>query len=469
MSNSYTAASGASAVGLFTLLFPLLSFLSLLNPTILVSSSSSFSPSFHFADPCDSDVCRDGPGLIESKGYPYEDHFVNTTDCFTLRLFRIPRPGAPVVFLQHGLTDSATTWIINFANNSLGFMLYDAGYDVWMGNSRGNLYSRNSTCYSPDSPPSNSIFWSFTYDELAKFDVPANVNYILETTGESNLVYIGHSQGTSQAFANFLLPEYNVASKISAFIALAPIFHLTHSKSVLLNAISDLGGDELARLVGWKEFFPSTELAKLLVPAVCEADPSLCEFPLSLLFGFDAANFDSTRLPVYMSHYPSASSVLSLSHYAQSIRGDPVTQYDFGWVGNLEHYGSIDAPVYNVSQIQGPPTYFFHGGKDLVGNLQDVQQLMSEYPADQLKESFENPNYGHVDYVWGIDAKENCYKSIIEHILPKATRDPNQIRSPRKQQQQAATKPVAALTASPSAVRVDHSGFARLIPTVIEA
>ncbi len=104
----------------------------------------------------------------------------------------------------------------------VAYVLADAGYDVWMGNARGNKYSRRHTSLSPDGL-FNSKFWNFDWHEMGIYDMPASIDYVLETTGVETLFYIGHSMGTTLFWVlNAERPEYNV--KFRAVFALAPRF-----------------------------------------------------------------------------------------------------------------------------------------------------------------------------------------------------------------------------------------------------
>lgn len=56
--------------------------------------------------------------LVAAEGYPLEEYYVDTSDGYILKMFRIPgspsSPGAEgkiPVFIQHGLLCSSADWV----------------------------------------------------------------------------------------------------------------------------------------------------------------------------------------------------------------------------------------------------------------------------------------------------------------------------------------------------------------------
>lgn len=105
----------------------------------------------------------------------------------------------------------------------------DEGFDVWMGNSRGNVYSKAHKTMSPK----DKEFWDFSWHEMGVHDLPATIDYILSTTGQRQLFYIGHSQGSTSLFVMLSeKPEYN--GKIAKMVSYAPIAYAGNMRSPVI-------------------------------------------------------------------------------------------------------------------------------------------------------------------------------------------------------------------------------------------
>ena len=110
--------------------------------------------------------------------------------------------------------------------------MWDNGYDVWMGNARGNRYSKNHTTLNADE----RAFWNFSWHEIGIYDLPAMLDYVLDNTGFKKSGYFGHSQGTTSFWVLCSMrPEYN--EKITMMHALAPVAYMKHIKSPLLGLV----------------------------------------------------------------------------------------------------------------------------------------------------------------------------------------------------------------------------------------
>ena len=93
--------------------------------------------------------------------------------------------------LQHGLFQCSEKWVWE-GTSSLAYQFLEKGYDVWLGNNRGNIYSRYSTKYSASADPKQ--FYDYSFFEMGKYDLPAMISGILgQVPGHSSLSYIGFS------------------------------------------------------------------------------------------------------------------------------------------------------------------------------------------------------------------------------------------------------------------------------------
>jgi len=62
---------------------------------------------------------------------------------------------------------SSETFFEN-GKNAMPLKLANLGYDVWLGNNRGNIYSRGHTNWRAEGP-----YFDFSFNEMGKYDVYA--------------------------------------------------------------------------------------------------------------------------------------------------------------------------------------------------------------------------------------------------------------------------------------------------------
>ncbi|NWW73173.1 LIPM Lipase, partial [Climacteris rufus] len=350
--------------------------------------------------------------IIRYHGYPSEEYEVTTKDGYILSVFRIPAGRnsqntgqRPAVFLQHAFLGDATHWISNMPNNSLGFLLADAGYDVWMGNSRGNTWSLKHKILNP----SQKAFWKFSFDEMGKYDIPAELYFIMNKTGQKDVYYVGHSEGSTAGFIAFSThPE--LAKHVKVFFALGPVTACPHATSPLIK-ITSLPEPLLRLVFGCKGAVHQIEFLKGPVTQFCTSLDKFCAHVLCFIAGGSIKNINTSRVDTYVGHSPAGTSVQNIIHWQQLAHTDQFQAYDYGSKENMKEYNQTAPPVYKIEEIR-IPTAVWTGGQDKFADPEDMARLLPRITNLIYHEHF--PAWGHLDFIWGLDATEKMYMKIIE-------------------------------------------------------
>ncbi|XP_060097268.1 lysosomal acid lipase/cholesteryl ester hydrolase-like [Heteronotia binoei] len=352
--------------------------------------------------------------IISYHGYPSEEHHIETEDKYILTVNRIPhgkyncwdKGPRPIVFLQHAILGDATHWLSNLPNNSFGFILADAGYDVWLGNSRGNTWSsRHKTL-----KPTELKFWEFSSHEMGYYDIPAVIYYILNETGHEQLYYVGHSEGSATGFIAFSTwPK--LAEKVKLFFALGPVSTISSAKTPIAK-LGNLPKLMIQVLFGTKQVLHSPPYLRKLFVKICNHLPGFCARTISYICGSNIPNWNLSRMDMYVAHSPAGTSLQNLLHWRQMFFEKQFKAYDYGsQEQNMQKYNQATPPVYKIEDIK-IPIELWTAGCDLFINLEDVAVL--RHRISNLVGEHHIPEWHHLDFIWGLDATERMYMKIIE-------------------------------------------------------
>ncbi|CAG9762366.1 unnamed protein product [Ceutorhynchus assimilis] len=364
------------------------------------------------------------PEIIHHLGYPVQTYRIVTRDGYILTLFRIPNdsqrnPHAKKhpVYLQHGLVATCNNFLA-LQKDSLAFVLWEAGYDVWLGNYRGTFPS----AYHVNMTTRDQEFWATSMDDVALIDLPAIFHTILSHTSPDNqIIYIGHSLGTTFALMyGSEFPE-EARSMIKMFVLLCPAYTLSRMISPykvfapygnwVVDTVRDL---QIERIVS-----EANELSRLIQP--CKESPPMMRLCMQLynLFYGPKADFGPEIVPVYFRQLPGGTSIRILNHAADLVLGN-FRKYNYPPEINLQKYGTTEAPLFDVSKIE-VPTYIVYSTQDWATPEADALHLyrnLNEKARYGIRK-IDLPFFNHIDFVMGRNARRIVYDPLVR-MLNKA-------------------------------------------------
>ncbi|KXN87367.1 hypothetical protein AN958_08919 [Leucoagaricus sp. SymC.cos] len=355
---------------------------------------------------------KDFEDLCRIHGYTHEEHVVLTKDGYLLGLHRLPgkrgekrkKPGTstgkPVVYLHHGLLMNSEVWVcLTNPERSLAFVLAEQGYDVWLGNNRGNKYSKKSIHHGPNT----SGFWDYSIDNFAWHDIPDTINHILQVTKAPQLSYIGFSQGTAQAFAALSIhPQLN--EKINVFIALAPAMS---PAGLAAPIVDDFSPTFLFLIFGRKSILSSaTFWQSIIYPPIFA---SVIDKSLIWLFNWRSLNISSHQKIAAYAHLYSFTSVKSVVHWFQIMRNAAFQMYDDDVlspivVTSVSSYRPVRFPTRNIVT----PIVLLYGDSD---SLVDIDTMLAQLPGHTVAKRLHT--YEHLDILWG----RNVHIDVIPEVI----------------------------------------------------
>ncbi|XP_021753416.1 triacylglycerol lipase 1-like isoform X1 [Chenopodium quinoa] len=350
--------------------------------------------------------------LIIPSGYPCSEHSVETKDGFILALQRVSSSSSdelrlrrgPPVLLQHGLFMGGDSWFLNSKEESLGFILADRGFDVWVGNVRGTRWSHGHVSLSERS----KAYWDWSWEELALFDLAEMIEYVYQETS-SKIFLVGHSQGTIMSLTAFTQPD--IVKKVEAAALLSPISYLEHVSAPFVLRMVNMYLDKMVIAMGFHQLNFRSDAGVQLLDSVCYGHLD-CEDLLASITGKNCC-FNTSRVDLYLEYEPHPSSAKNINHLFQMIRQGTFAQYDYGMLKNLRLYGSLKPPRFDLSLVpKSLPLWMAYGGNDALADVTDVQRTLKELPCK--KEVLYLDSYGHVDFLLSVNAKEDIYGHMIE-------------------------------------------------------
>ena len=363
---------------------------------------------------------EDYKSYISNLGLDLEEETVTTEDRYVNTMWRLTskdpnnRNGKSVI-MQHGLLDGAFTFLI-LAEDSLPKKLCDEGYVVYLPYIRGTQFSRSHLDYDSGL---TSKYWDFSFDHMAAYDVPANINFVKNRDGVEKVYYIGHSQGTLTFFLAYMNNPEFMEKNIAKFIALGTVPNVNNAPHFLIKLFDK---SKILNLIPVKNFLTlPKEVGQVFVPLCTSKAKFLCNSILSLAFSgtHETGRIDYDRLGknIYL-YEPGGTSLQNMKHWIQIYKAKRAQKYDYGLVENLKHYGQTTPPVYDLKKMKGYsiPSLMTISDADPFANPQDTLDFVDNIENKKVVNILSLTNYNHIDYFWADSAIQEIFPKVMNFL-----------------------------------------------------
>lgn len=350
---------------------------------------------------------------IYDMGYNFEEHEVITEDGYKLTLWHIIPSGSTaikkVIYFQPGFL--CTSWVF-FQNgkNSLPFMLSDLGYDVWVGNSRGTIFSGEHI--SKDPGDWNGDYWDYSMDDNVIYDLPATIDYIKETSGAKKIDYIGHSMGTTIFYMLYMHNPSYVESSINKYISLGTVPNIAYTTLIPIQILDKVYGLlEMTRPIT-KAISLGPEQRNAL-SNICKTHPNICKNAFETFSSTHPTNrINYETLYPFLYYYPGGTSSNTLLHWSQIHQEKKLVYFNPDYDKNKE-VKEYDTKVLKKWKIN---SFIQRSDCDTFSTFEDVTELYDAIENKDLILLVDTPSYGHTDDLAAESSIEDIYLPIISFL-----------------------------------------------------
>ena len=345
--------------------------------------------------------------FIQSNGYKLEENLVTTDDGYILSVWHLKPtvPNGKVAFLQHGLADTAWCFF-QLGSKSLPFALLKEGFDVWLGNIRGNIFSHSHVSKNPDD--SKSGYNDFSIDDFALYDLPAMIKFIKSKTGGKKMSYIGHSQGSTIFFMLVMNNTSLAEESFEHFASLGTVPNIAHTDFSPIEFLDKIYG--ILRAVGIFNAFTLTNTQRKLMASFCKTMPSICGKAFDLGAAIRASGRkDYKNIYNYLYYFPGGVSKNNLLHWSQIHKMKKLVYYN----PNFEKEKTAEAYDTKYLKKWTIKSLIARTDDDTFSSYQDVTDFYNMVENKNYVNILQLYNYDHLDCLSAESAFNDIFTPII--------------------------------------------------------